>query len=74
MGTPLWSMQLTLSPWAAVDGSPQDGPLRIAGLVSDEELRSLQARCPEGAVVVADVVLQESSPLRAHLLALVEPP
>lgn len=67
----LWSMQLTLSSWEIVGGIPQQGPLHILGEGGDEALRTLQARCPEGAVVVVDIALHPSSTPRATLVAIV---
>ena len=66
---PRWSMQLTLVSWSVVGGWPQGWPLQIVGEADDEELRELQARCPEGVVVVADIALKGSS---ASLLRLVD--
>lgn len=67
----LWSIQLTLSSWEIVGGVPQEGPLHIVGEGGDEALRTLQARCPEGAVVVMDITLHPSSSPRATLVAIV---
>lgn len=67
----LWSMQLTLSSWEIVGGVPQEGPLHLVGEGDDEALRTLQARCPEGAVVVADIALHSSSAPWATLVAIV---
>lgn len=69
---PRWSMQLTLASWSVVNGWPQDGPLHITGEADDADLRSLQARCPEGAVVVADVMLEASTIANATLVGLVD--
>lgn len=67
----LWSMQLTLSSWEIVGGAAQAGSLHLVGDGDDDALRALQARCPEGAVVVADVALHPSSAPRATLVAIV---
>ena len=71
---PRWTVQLTLASWWVVDGYPQGGDLRLVGEADDDALRQLQGRCPEGALVEADILLPLATDAPATLLAIVDRP